>query len=91
MDDGINAVILIISVILISMFFFVYLFDGLLVVFFIILIVLIPLLIYTCVLVVSTNWDKRKTTKEWQEVENIKKIQPPAIEMIPKEQKKDDL
>lgn len=89
MDDGINAIILIISVILISMFFFVYIFEGLLVVFFIILIVLIPLLVYTCVLVVSTNWDKRKTTKEWQEVENIKKIQPPAIEMTLKEEKKD--
>lgn len=84
-----NAIILIIAVILISLFFFVYLFDGLIVVFFIILIVLLPLLAYTCVLVVSTNYDKRKAIKEWQKVEQIKKIQPPQIETTAKEQQKD--
>lgn len=90
MDDGINAIILIISVILISLLFFVFIFEALLIVFFIILIVLLPLLAYTCILVVSTHLDKRKITKEWQEVEKIKKIQPPALETISKEQKKEE-
>ena len=90
MDDGINAIVLIISVILISLLFFVYVFEELILVFFIILIVLIPLLAYTCILVVSTNWDKRRTIKEWGEVEKIKKIQPPDIEMFPQKQKKDE-
>jgi len=88
MDDGIKAIILIISVLAISLFFFTYLLEELIAVFFIISIVLIPLLFYTCLLVIAIKWDKYRSTKEWNEVEEIKKIRSPTVDIILQEQKK---
>jgi hypothetical protein len=90
MDDGINAIVLILIVIAISLFFFVYFFEGLLLVFLLILIVLIPLLIYTCLVVVATKWDKYRTSKEWRNVEEIKKIRQSPIETLVKDDKNDE-
>jgi len=75
MDDGISAIILIISVFLISMFFFAYLFTELFLVFLLIAFVLISLLVYTCTLVITTKWDKHRLQKEWEKVEELEKIQ----------------
>lgn len=88
MDDGIKGITLIISVLLISLFFFVYLIKELAVVFFLISLVLIPLLGYTFVVLITTKWDNYKAIKDWQKVEEIKKIRPPGIDNIIQEQKK---
>jgi L-asparagine transporter-like permease len=90
MDDGINAIALILAVLAISLFFFVYLFEELELVFLLILIVLVPLLIYTCLVVVSTKWDRYRTSKDWHNVEEIKKITQSPIENLIKEEKNDD-
>jgi len=87
MDDGISAIILIISVLSISLFVFTYLFEELIVVFLLISIVLIPLLVYTCLVVITTKWDRYRATEEWGEVEEIKKIQPSNVDNILQEQK----
>jgi heme/copper-type cytochrome/quinol oxidase subunit 2 len=57
------------------MFFFAYLIPELILVFILIAIVLIFLLVYTCVLVFTTKWDKYKVQKEWEQVEELEKIQ----------------
>ncbi len=88
MDDGVLAIILIISVVILSFFVFTYVFEGLFVVFLIILIVLLPMLAYTCILAITTKWDKHRATKEWGQVEEIKRIQPSTVDMIQQEQKK---
>ena len=74
MDDGITAIILIISVFLISFFFFVILIPQLFLVFLLIAIVLLFLLLYTCVLVLTTKVDKNKIQKDWEKVEELEKI-----------------
>jgi putative effector of murein hydrolase len=74
MDDGIIAIILIISVLSISLFFFAYFFEGLIVVFLLISIVLIPLLIYTCLFVIATKWDRYRRMKEWDFLDKMEKI-----------------
>ena len=88
MDDGIKAIIIMILVLFISLFFFVILIKELIVVFVLILIILTFLLVYTCLMVVTTKWDTYKATKEWAEVEEIKKISPPTVDSILQEQKK---
>jgi hypothetical protein len=75
MEDGISAIILIITVLLISMFFFAYLIEELFLVFLLIAIVLISLLFYTCTLVITTKMDKYRVQKEWKKVEELEKIQ----------------
>lgn len=90
MDDGINAIVLILLVIAISFFFFVYLFEALELVFLLIVIVLIPLLIYTCLVVVSTKWDKYRIRKDWRNVEEIKKIRQTSINSLVKDEKNDE-
>jgi uncharacterized SAM-binding protein YcdF (DUF218 family) len=80
MDEGINAIILILVTLAISLFIFIYLFEGLITVFLLISIALIPLLVYTCLLVITTRWNKYRIMKEWDEYEKIKKIQPPFFE-----------
>jgi hypothetical protein len=75
MEDGIGAIILIISVLLTSMFFFAFLIKGLILVFLIIAIILISLLMYLSTLVITTKWDKHKVQKEWEKVEELEKIQ----------------
>jgi hypothetical protein len=72
MDDGIGAIILVISVLLISLFFFTYLIEELIVVFLLISITLVPLFAYICLVVIATKWDKYKLMKEWDEFEEIK-------------------
>jgi len=88
MDDGLKGIILIIVVLLISLFFFVYIIKELVVVFLLIAMVLIPLLGYTCLAVITTKWDNYKATKEWQKVEEIKQIRPPAVGSILESEKK---
>jgi hypothetical protein len=39
-------------------------------------------------MVITTKWDNYKATKEWAEVEEIKKISPPTVDSILEEQKK---
>jgi uncharacterized SAM-binding protein YcdF (DUF218 family) len=80
MDQGINAIILILVTLSISLFVFIFLFEGLILVFILISITLIPLLAYTCLVVITTRWTKYTVMKEWDEYEEIKKIQPPFIE-----------
>lgn len=75
MEDGISAIIIIISVFFISMFFFAYLFEELFLVFLLIAIVLISLFVYTCTLVITTKWDKHRLQKDWEKVEELEKIQ----------------
>ena len=75
MEDGIGAIIVIITVLLVSMFFFAYLIVELFLVFLLIAIVLISLLVYTCTLVITTKWDKHRVQKEWEKVEELEKIQ----------------
>ena len=87
MDDGINAIILIISVLSISIFVFTYLFEGLFVVILPISIVLIFLFVYTCLMVITSKWDKYRRMKEWNFLEDMEKIQPPNVDSIPQEQK----
>jgi len=87
MDDGINAIILIISVLSISLFVFIYLFEGLIVVVLPISIILIFLFVYTCLMVITTKWDKYRRMKEWNFLEDMEKIQPPNVDSIPQEQK----
>lgn len=74
MEDGITAIILIISVFLISFFFFVILTPQLILVFLLIAIVLLFLLSYTCLLVFTTKLDKNKVHKDWKKVEELEKI-----------------
>lgn len=74
MDDGIAAIVLIVTVFFISLFFFVYFFESLIVVFLIISMVLIPLLVYTCLFVIITRWDKHKRMKEWDFLDKMEKI-----------------
>jgi hypothetical protein len=38
-------------------------------------------------MVVTTKWDKYRATKEWDKVEEIKKIQPPSVDRLVQEQK----
>jgi|GEM_PF-1341833 len=90
MDDGVLAIILIISVLIASYVVFTMVFEGLFIVFLIIVIVLIPMLVYTSILALSTTWDKHKATKEWRQVEEIKKIQPSPVDTIKQEQKNKD-
>jgi hypothetical protein len=80
MDDGINAIIIIIAVFFISLFFFVFLIEELVIVFLLISIVLIFLFIYTVILVFTTKIDKYKVKKDWEKVEEMKKIKPPSLE-----------
>jgi|WetSurMetagenome_2_1015567.scaffolds.fasta_scaffold08964_3 hypothetical protein len=76
MDDGIIAIILIISVLSISLFIYTYLADeGLFMGILLISIVLIPLLAYECLVVIATKWDKYKEMKEWEKLEEMEKIQ----------------
>jgi len=44
-------------------------------VFLLIAIVLISLLVYTCILVIVTKWDKYRVKKEWEKIEDLEKIQ----------------
>lgn len=88
MDDGIKSIFLIISVLFISLFFFVYVFRELILVFFLISLTLIPLLVYTCLLVITNKWDTYTLIKEWNQVEKIKKIQTPPVDVTLQEQKK---
>jgi hypothetical protein len=88
MDDGIKSIFLIISVLFISLFFFVYVFRELILVFFLISLTLIPLLVYTCLLVITNKWDTYTLIKDWDQVEKIKKIQTPRVDLTIKEQKK---
>jgi hypothetical protein len=88
MDDGIKSIFLIISVLFISLFFFVYVFRELILVFFLISLTLIPLLVYTCLLVITNKWDTYTLIKEWDQVEKIKKIQMPPVDVTLQEQKK---
>jgi hypothetical protein len=88
MDDGIKSIFLIISVLFISLFFFVYVFRELILVFFLISLTLIPLLVYTCLLVITSKWDTYTLIKDWDQVEKIKKIQTPRVDLTIKEQKK---
>ena len=88
MDDGIIALILIISVLSISLFVFTYLFEGLIVVFLLISIVLISLLVYTCLMVIVTKWDRYRRMKEWDLLGEMEKIQPANVDIIVQEQKK---
>lgn len=87
MDDGIKTIILIVSVLLISLFFFVYVIEELFLVFLLIAIVLLTLLVYNCVMMITIRWDHHKTIKEWDEVEEIKKIRPTTVDHIIQEQK----
>jgi len=74
MDDGIKAILLLLSVIAITFFVYVYLADkGIRIVIFIILLVLISMLIYTCLVVITTKWDNYKTMKEWNQFEALEK------------------
>jgi hypothetical protein len=82
-----KSILLIISVLFISLFFFVYIFEYLVLVFFLISLTLIPILVYTCILVLTNNWDTYKAIKEWKQVENIKKIRTPTVDHILQEQK----
>ncbi|MFA5101617.1 MAG: hypothetical protein WC525_00535 [Candidatus Thermoplasmatota archaeon] len=90
MDDGIKTILLIIAVLLISLFFFVYVIKELSLVFLLIAIVLLTLLAYNCMMMVTTRWDSHKTTKEWDQVEELKKIQPTTVDTIIEEQKKQE-
>jgi len=75
MDDGISAIIIILLTLAISLCIYIYTGDtGLFVVIFLISIILISLLIYTCLIVISTKWDKYKVKKEWEKLEEMKKI-----------------
>lgn len=80
MEDGIKAIIVIIVVLLISLFFFVILIEELFIVFLLISLVLIILLAYTILLIFTTNLDKHKMKKDWEKVEELKKIKPPSVE-----------
>jgi hypothetical protein len=74
MDDGIKAILLLLSVISITLFVYAYLADqGILVVILIILLVLVSMLIYTCLVVITTKWDNYKTMKEWNNFEALEK------------------
>lgn len=88
MDDGLKGIILILAVLAISLFFFVYVIKELVVVFLLIAMILIPLLGYTCLVVITTKWDNYKVAKEWQKVEEIKQISPPTVESVPETEKK---
>ena len=90
MDDGIKTIFLIIAVLLISFFFFVYVIKELSLVFLLIAIVLLTLLTYNCVMMITTRWDYHKTTKEWDRVEEIKKIRPTTVDSIIEEQQKQE-
>lgn len=85
MDDGISAIILIISVLLISLFYFTYL--GLILAILLISIVLIFLLVYTCLMVITTKWDRYRRMKEWDFLEKMEKIRSPNTDIILQEQK----
>ena len=74
MDDGIKAILLIISVLLLSYFFFIMYFEGLHYVFLVILTILSFLLLYTCVMVLVSKLDKHKAVREWNEFEEMEKI-----------------
>ena len=78
MDDGIGAIALILSVMFVSLFFFTYLIKELVLVFLVVSIVLIPIYVYTCLIVIAAKGDKNKVTKEWEEYEALRKIQPPS-------------
>jgi hypothetical protein len=80
MDDGIIGIIIIIAVLLISLLFFVILIEPLFIVFILIAIVLFFLLGYTSLLVITTKVDAYKIKKDWEKVEDIKKIKPPSLE-----------
>jgi len=90
MDDGIKTIFLIIAVLLISFFFFVYVIKELSLVFLLIAIVLLTLLAYNCMMMITTRWDYHTTTKEWDQVEEIKKIRPTTVDTIIEEQKKQE-
>jgi hypothetical protein len=73
MDDGISALILIISVLSISLFVYTYLADeGLFPVILLISIVLISLFVYTSLCVIVTKWDRYRRMKEWDLLEDMK-------------------
>jgi hypothetical protein len=75
MDDGIGAIILIISTLLLSLFIYIYFADkALFMVFFILSIILIFLLIYTCLCVLAARWDKHRIKKDWDFLEEMDKI-----------------
>lgn len=74
MDDGLKAILLIISVLLLSYFFFVMYFEGLYYVFLVILTILSFLLLYTCIMVIASKLDKHKVVRQWNEFEEMEKI-----------------
>ena len=76
MDDGIAAIIIIISVLSISLFLYTFFADeGLIVVILIISIVLTSLLVYTCLLVIATKWDRYRRMKELDFLEEMEKME----------------
>ena len=88
MDEGIIAIILIISVLSISLFVYTYLADeGLIVVILLISIILISLLVYTCLMVIVTKWDRYRRMKEWDLLGEMEKIKPANVDIILQEQK----
>lgn len=74
MDDGIKSILLIISVLLASFFFFVIYFEGLYYVFLVILTILSILLLYTCVMVITSKLDTHKVVQQWNEFEEMEKV-----------------
>lgn len=64
MDDGIGAIVLILTVLALSFFFFIYLIEELYLVFIIITLIMIPILGYACLLTISTKWDKHRAIKD---------------------------
>jgi hypothetical protein len=41
-------------------------------------------------MVITTKWDKYRATKEWNKVEEIKKIQPSNVDLLLQEQKNNE-
>jgi amino acid transporter len=81
MDEGIGAIILLLSVLSLSVFLFVVVGDeALFAAFLILFILLVFLLVYACVIVLSARWDKYKQKKDWDFLEEMEKIRPPIEE-----------